>query len=546
MKNIVTMPKGLNLFLAIIIAVLTTGFLRLQLVSGLPQVDEGMYIFATQYLYHILVNDESLGSAPLLLYQFMNSWVYGYDINQIIMLRAIDGLVAITASIVLFKIILKESNSKLFTVILMVPLLIILNDIEVIEYGFRNSIWAAYLPLFTALLVWQHSTKDDKYSFYLIGGLVSVGVLLREPFLSFFLLIALALYISYGWRVLFKYLIGSAVVGFSVLGFVLILRGSNLIELFDSYLTYGAAIGRQQWKFPFLIIELNWFIFVTSLISLVYIFKLYLSDKKLVNMRRFYFWLAIAILPLVEYYSKLGLMYHFSNCLIGLAGLSAMGWKLVNIHESKKIQASTILFISLLSLVVILMALKEEVDKEEKIYSLSDLSTWIKNPGTFRSSNTLERSQMSAVAAQVYNHSRADSTLAVDGYWTHIYSLTGLLPPKNNPESDYHPYRLSDLRAFSGAFNYSGADKEETIDKLFKLLMDYRPTIILATPKDSEIFSLLPYAIEKTNLYQIVSEVPGRFSYADFYIDRTVEPGTDPVGWMAATIYRLKDFQKER
>ena len=76
--------------------------------------------------------------------------------------------------------------------------------------------------------------------------------------------------------------------------------------------------------------------------------------------------------------------------------------------------------------------------------------------------------------------------------------------------------------------------------------MDYRPTIILATPKDSEIFSLLPYAIEKTNLYQIVSEVPGRFSYADFYIDRTVEPGTDPVGWMAATIYRLKDFQKER
>ena len=76
--------------------------------------------------------------------------------------------------------------------------------------------------------------------------------------------------------------------------------------------------------------------------------------------------------------------------------------------------------------------------------------------------------------------------------------------------------------------------------------MDYRPTIILATSKDSEIFSLLPYAIEKTNLYQIVSEVPGRFSYADFYIDRTVEPGTDPVGWMAATIYRLKDFQKER
>jgi hypothetical protein len=321
------------------------------------------------------------------------------------------------------------------------------------------------------------------------------------------------------------------------------LSGSNLIELFDNYITYGSAIGRQQWKFPFLIIELNWFIFVTSLISMVYIFKLYLSDKKLVNMRRFYFWLVLAILPLVEYYSKLGLMYHFSNCLIGLAGLSAMGWKLVNINESKKIQASTILSISLLSLVVILMTLKEHVDRPDKIYSLSDLRSWIKSPGLFRSPNTLERSQIAAVAAQVYNYSRADSTLAIDGYWTHVYPLTGLLPPKNNPASNYHPWNLSFLRNFSGSYNYSGKDKEETIDKLFKVLIDYRPTIILATSKDSEIFSLLPYAIAKTNLYEIVSEVPARFSYSDFYLDRTIEAGTDPNGWMAATIYRLKDFQ---
>jgi len=543
MKNIVTMPKSLNLLLAITIAILTTGFLRLQLLSGLPQVDEGLYVFASQFIYHSLVNGEAFNSTTLLLYQFMNSWVYGFSINQTIMLRVIDGLVAITASILLFKIILKESDSTLFTVILMVPLLIVLNDIEVIEYGFRNSTWASYLILFTALLVWQNSTKDDKYSFYLIGGLVSLGILLREPFLPFFLLIAIALYISYGWRVLFKYLIGSAIAGFSILGIVLMLSGSNLIELFDNYITYGSAIGRQQWKFPFLIIELNWFIFVTSLISMVYIFKLYLNDKKLVNMRRFYFWLVLAILPLVEYYSKLGLMYHFSNCLIGLAGLSAMGWKLVNINESKKIQASTILSISLLSLVVILMTLKEHVDRPDKIYSLSDLRSWIKSPGLFRSPNTLERSQIAAVAAQVYNYSRPDSTLAIDGYWTHVYPLTGLLPPKNNPASNYHPWNLSFLRNFSGSYNYSGKDKEETIDKLFKVLIDYRPTIILATSKDSEIFSLLPYAIAKTNLYEIVSEVPARFSYSDFYLDRTIEAGTDPNGWMAATIYRLKDFQ---
>ena len=70
-----------------------------------------------------------------------------------------------------------------------------------------------------------------------------------------------------------------------------------------------------------------------------------------------------------------------------------------------------------------------------------------------------------------------------------------------------------------------------------------RPTIIVASTKGSEIYSLLPDAIEKTNLYEIVSEVPARFSYSDFYLNRTIEPGADPVGWMAATIYRLKDFE---
>ena len=543
MKNIEGTSKALNLLLAIIVAVLTTGFLRLQLVTGLPQVDGGMYSFVSQYFYHSSINGEIINGATLLLYQFMTAWVYGFDINQSIMLRVIDGLVAITASILLFKIILKESTNILFTVILMVPLLVIMNDIEVIEYGFRNSIWSAYIPLFSAILIWQNSTKDDKYSFYLIGGLVSLGVLLREPFLPFFFLTGIAIYISHGWRVLFKYLIGSAAVGFTLLGFMLMFRGSNLIDLFDSYIRYGRAIGRQQWKFPFLLVELNWFIFVTSSISMVYIIKLYLSDGKLVNIKRFYFLLVIAMLSLIEYYSKLGLMYHFSNSLIGLAGHSAMGWKLLSKKKKKKIQASTILFISLLSLVVILMTLKEQVWKDEKIYSLSDLSRHIKTPDAFRSSNTLERSQMATVAAQIYNYSKADSTLAVDGYWTHVYPLTKLLPPKNNPASSHRPFVLSDLRTFSGSFNYSGESKEEVIDLLFGLIMDYRPTIIVASTKGSEIYSLLPDAIEKTNLYEIVMEVPARFSYSDFYIERTVEPGTDPVGWMAATIYRLKDFE---
>ena len=168
--------KNPNL-IAVLIAILTTGFLRLQVMVNVPASDSGYYSFASQWFFNAITQDIPIKDSQLYLYQFMTAWVYGLDINQIVLLRIIDCFVSIAASIVLFNVILKESGSKFFTVILMISLLIILHDIAYVLFGYRNSIWVAYLPLFTALLVWQNTSKEDKYSFYLIGGLVSFGIL---------------------------------------------------------------------------------------------------------------------------------------------------------------------------------------------------------------------------------------------------------------------------------------------------------------------------------------------------------------------------------
>ena len=153
-----------------------------------------------------------------------------------------------------------------------------MNDIEVIAYGFRNSIWAAYIPLFSALLIWQNANKEDTYSFYLIGGLISLGILLREPFLPFFLLAGISILIAYGWRVLIKYLIGSAVVGFSVLAVILMFRGWDLLELINSYLYLGSGAKDYDFLksgfakfFGFKSLQTNWLIYSTSLIFLIYL-----------------------------------------------------------------------------------------------------------------------------------------------------------------------------------------------------------------------------------------------------------------------------------
>ena len=520
LNNIIT-PKLLHFFIAIIVAVLTTGFLRLQLFSGFPESDGGLNTFINQYIYYALNNSQSLKAMTVNLYQLMTHWVYALDVHQFIVLRLIDGLLAIIVSIILFKVILKESDSILFTIILMIPLLILMNNVLVIGYGYKNSIWAAYLPLFTALLIWQKSSKEDTFSFYIIGALVSFGVLLREPFLPFFLLAGVAIFTSYGWRVLLKYLIGSAILGFSVLAVLLSFRGWDLLDLIDSYTNLTGGLGKfhsQIWDMFFnsslRSLKANWFICITALASIIYFIKLYAADKKSVCMNRFYFWLLVALIPLIEPMVKVGFEYHLANCLPGLAGLSAMSWRYINNNESKQANTLSLLILGLMSLFVIVPSVNQTIVKSGKIYSPSDAIYWSKNE-VFRSSVLVQRSQYLNIAAEIYERSREGSTLVITNSLHVLYPLTGLLPPV---------YELSSLNPL-----YSRLNQDE--EKLIKIIKKHRPTII-ATPPSEEIpewqkdFSEI---IEKTNLYNKVAVIPKNLAIN--------------YGWRSVIIYRLKDFK---
>jgi len=522
MLNTLIKPKTTQLFIAIIIAILTTGFLRLQLFSGLPSTDDGYYVFTSQFYYNNWTNSLEIKDMPLHLFQLATSWVYGLDVNQYVSLRLIDGLVAVATSIVLFKVILKESNSTLFTVILMTTLLILMNGIENIGYGFRNSIWAAYLPLFSALLVWQNASTEDKYSFYLIGGLVSLGILLREPFLPFFLLAGIAILIGYGWRVLVKYLIGSALLGFSVLGFMLMLRGWDLLDLVNSYGGFGAEF--WIWDRDYMVkgmlklagetLQKFWFILTTTSILIFYLIKLNSTNNKLVSTNRFYFWLGVTLLPLLEWFFKMGLPYHLANCLPGLAGLSAMGWKYMSSQESERTKAISIMVIGLISLFLILPTIDRTLIKSSYIYGPVDAIKWAKASDSFRGAQMIERSQYLKVAAKVYGLSREDSTLATSGFWQPIYPLTGLLPPI---------YKLSHLRALYLEYNYDD-------NKIIEVIKKYQPTLIITGPGPGTWRGEGDFAgiIEKTNLYNKVADVPENLN-----IDK---------GYLSGKIYRLKEF----
>ena len=69
-NNIIT-SKSFPFFIAFTLAILTTGFLRLQFFSGFPESDGGFNTFIAQYIYHALNSGQDLKTMTVNLYQLI-------------------------------------------------------------------------------------------------------------------------------------------------------------------------------------------------------------------------------------------------------------------------------------------------------------------------------------------------------------------------------------------------------------------------------------------------------------------------------------------
>ena len=219
----------------------------------------------------------------------------------------------------------------------------------------------------------------------------------------------------------------------------------------------------------------------------------------------------VALTPLIEPIFKLGFNYHYSNSLIGLAGLTAMSWKYLSLQESKQIKKLSILLIGLMSLLIILPTVNNKVIKKPLV-SLSDVINSVNNYDSFRSLQLVESDQYITLAAKIYSLSREDSTLATSGLMHVLHPLTELLPPT---------YELSWLRYLYVKLNFDE-------NKLIKIIKKHRPTLIVTTdwiPGEADMSAI----IDKIDLYEKVVIVP-------------VNPKKN-YGWKSGTIYRLKNFK---
>jgi len=266
-------------------------------------------------------------------------------------------------------------------------------------------------------------------------------------------------------------------------------------------------------KHSLIAIKAYWFGIVLSIISAIYIFKLNFQERKSVSINRFFFWLALAIVPILEPIFKLGFDYHFINCVPGLAGISAICWKYINSNESKILKKYLMGAIITLYLFGVYPSLSKTLNinvyNKENPVSDSYSHLWKNSYGEIE---TIKRSNYLIAADMIKKLSKDDSTLAVAGSAQLLYPLTGLFPVSNE---------LSDLRAA-----YLRLDWNE--DKLVDLLKKERPTIIFPTRQALPGIDNLMRAIARTDLYERVAIL----SYSPDVYYKSIH----------GDIYRLKSF----
>lgn len=408
------------------------------MIGAPPATDEGIYTF-NALMIHLNPTPGYLlpELGTLSLYQALLAWVFSIEVNHLVLLRALDALVASIAGLMLYQVTSHESNSKLAGAVIAIIFLITLNDPVFIQYGFKNSIFAASLPLLAAIAIGQRATMHDMTAWLLSGALVSLAVLLREPFVVLAMAGTVAVYMRVGWRAVRAYMLGGFLIGGLILLLMVLMRGGyhNLIQSYaDLALTFQEIAYQRQALFQSSIAAFVKNALSALVLSIVSIYWVVLAGaKKPEVFYRLAFWLLFALAPLLEPLLKNGYPYHYASTLFGLAGLVSLGWRAYSEanRECSRIQ-SFILILAVLFLI-------PKFGKFNGIYTQYTAQLGSKCASIGWPQSMVGQSNYLLIAEHIQTHSQGYPTVAINGSMLGVIPLAKAKP--SNPELAHLSYR---------------------------------------------------------------------------------------------------------
>lgn len=477
-----------------LVVLVAIGLPRLTVLGALPSTDEGVFAYFSQIIFSSLAAGHGLpDTGTLMFYPMLLSWVFDFSLNHIIFLRLIDLIVALAAGLLFYKLIEQESQSRIGAALISVIFLFIMNQPLFIQSGFKNSIFAAYIPLFIAMLWARNADQNTSYWFW-IGVLGAASVLLRETFIPFLIVGAISVLVSHGWRTLIRFTIGVALGGTVIISAVLIARG-GIQSLIDAYINAGDFYASMKDQTIPLLITNGTLSAKESIVPLgisgLAVFGLLfhaIYRRKINFLKRFLFWASIALLPLLEPLSKVGFPYHFAVCLPGLAGLCALAWEQLISDRSQLAKiAITATFIAICTPLLLpkfdLLSNSWTANKE----NLKGITNNAWRPEAITQSNYLLAAEAILKAAPPHG------TLSISGFMFSLFPLTGLLPPA---------YESNHLSAMVIKYGFD--------EHAFKNALESCPPDVLMTTSRTDLpgSDIISKAVESSKLYTVVATIP--------------------------------------
>lgn len=484
--------------LVVLIVIIAVALPRFTMVGGLPTSDEGFYAYYAQAIQASLTAGRGLpDTGTLMLYPLLVNWVFSLNINSLVALRLVDMLVALLSGYALYRIIEVESRSRVGAMLIAGLFLFTMNQPAFIQYGFKNSIYAAYLPLFAALgLGLTADAREATCRWMGIGALLSLAVLLRETFLPFMVVGSLAVLASHGVRRFGQLILGAVGAGLLTVSVILAARGS-IVGVYDGYrdasLLFAAVAdkrvelffssGRQALSEAILPV-------IVASIGLIVTLIRSRSDKRITSWSKLGFWLAVTLVPLIEPALKIGFPYHFGVCLVGMAGLTCLGWR--NVSERSSSIIWKYLTIGVLGIVLPVQIIPRLATLEAFWHQSREVLA-----SSFKSrywpANLTEKTNYLLAAKIIRQVTPPGGTVSISGFMYTLYPLTGYLPPK--PE-------FANLSATMIKLGLSTS-------RLREMLLRCPPDVLMTTvrtewPGASELLA----AVRETGIYEQIADIP--------------------------------------
>jgi hypothetical protein len=483
---------------------------RFLLLGQLPSTDEGSYAYYAKAIYSSLTQWNKLPDSSIInLYPTLLSWIYQFSGNHLLILRLADLVIAVISSYIFCKFIITESGNRIFGLAISLIFLLSMNQPLFIQNGFKNSIYAAYIPLLLAITLEQKNYFNKiSINWYLVGSLVILSVLLREAFIVFFIIGIFAIFKCYGGKATIKFIKGGILMFTTFIAFETLFLKRSIFGIYQSYLDMANIFGAYKFN------RINWFInnfeiaisnslicVVLSLLGILSLILFFLKSTKLdrIVMGRSLFWLSVIVVPLYEPLFKIGFPYHYSVCLLGMSGLSALGLRVAN--KSNNITLSKLVLVSFIPISLIISINNKLLPMSHNWQDSINLIKFIKEnewPEKYtKNSNYL------LAASIIKKYTSKGDKISISGFMYALYPLTDLLPPNHN---------LSNLTT---SFILLGYDEE----KLASLILKCPPNLIMTTTRTDWPGSTgISAAVQRTKLYSLKETIPnsGGISYGNF------------------------------